>query len=188
MNEFLTLVSKRESCRDFSDRPVERENLLSILEAARLAPSACNSQPWSYVVSDKPEISELVAQSTQKMGMNKFTSGCPVFITVINRGGNASSKAGEKVLKKDFSTIDVGISVAHLCLAAQDAGLSTCILGWFSADKLRRALALSLTDRVELVIAVGYAREDILPRPKKRRKIDEIVRFAGEDEDLLGEN
>ena len=80
--DFMELALRRESCRDFSEKPVEKEKLEAVMQAARLAPSACNSQPWSFTAVTGARTAKAVAKCLQGMGMNKFTDRCPAFIVV----------------------------------------------------------------------------------------------------------
>lgn len=173
--DFFQLVNTRESCRDFDPaRPVETELLLKMTEAARLAPSACNSQPWHFTVVNTPETCAALAPTLQGLGMNKFTSACPAFIVINEEEASLSAKVGSRFKKQDFSQIDIGIACAHLVFAARELGLSTCILGWFSEPALKAVTGIAEDKRIRLVIAVGYAKSDTL-REKKRKSAEEVV-------------
>ncbi|HOP10374.1 MAG TPA: nitroreductase family protein [Oscillospiraceae bacterium] len=174
--EFFELIQKRESCRNFKDAPVENNKLLRCVESARLAPSACNSQPWRYIVVNEPELSPKVAKCVQDMGMNKFASNSPAFAVVLESEANLMSRLGGKVKDQQFAPIDIGLSVAHFCLEATDLGLSTCILGWLNETKLKDLLGISKQERVRLVIAIGYAANDTL-RTKQRKSLETIAEF-----------
>ncbi len=175
---FLDLVNKRESCRSFKEgETIEREKLINCIEAARLAPSACNSQPWSFVVVDKKELLPQVANATQKIGMNKFTDKASAFIIVCREKANFTAKVGSVLQETDFQDIDLGIAVTHICYEATAQGLSTCILGMFDDKKLISALELPKNKKIKLVIAVGYSDKDTL-RNKVRKTFDEIAYFA----------
>ncbi len=176
MSNFFELVSKRESCRSYSDKKVDKELLLRCIEAARLSPSACNSQPWSFVVVNSEEKSPLVAQYTQSMGMNKFTSEAPAFIVVCEEKANLSASLGGFVKNQHYAQGDVGIAAASVCFAATEQGLSTCILGWFDEKRIVDILNISKDKRIRLVIAVGYAKNDNI-RDKKRKTLDEIMTY-----------
>ena len=92
--DYFSLISQRESCRNYDpNRPVSHQQLTRCLEAARIAPSACNSQPWSFVVVNRPELSAQVAECLQGLGMNKFSENCPAFIVVVEEGGYGSQTA-----------------------------------------------------------------------------------------------
>lgn len=83
MKPFSELIKRRQSTRAYIDKPVEREKILQCIEAARLAPSAYNQQPWNFVVVDDPQLKEQVAESTASLGMNKFAFQAPVLVVVV---------------------------------------------------------------------------------------------------------
>ena len=169
---FLELVQKRESCRGFLPELPPLEKLIACVDTARLAPSACNSQPWRYTIITEPSLRDSVCRAVQDQGMNRFASEAPAFIVVEQRSGNLSSRVGGVLKGQDFASVDIGIGIAHLCLAAADAGLSTCILGWLNQKKLRRALHAA--GPIRLVVAIGYARSTAAPREKNRRGLEDI--------------
>lgn len=173
---FFDLINRRESCRNFSDRPVEKEKLIKCIEAARLAPSACNSQPWSFKAVNNKEMAAKLAPCLQDLGMNKFTDKCPAFIVITEEKATLSAKFGGILKSQHFAQMDIGIAATHICLAATELGLSTCILGWFKEDKIKSELNIPNTKRIRLVIAIGYAAtQDI--RDKKRKSFEEIAEF-----------
>ena len=125
MKDFLSLASRRQSDRAFdTQRPVEKEKLQRILEAACIAPSACNSQPWHFIVVDDPELKNRVADATSNrvLGMNHFTKQAPVHILVVEERPNLTAGIGSWIKDKNFSHLDIGITAAHLVLAAEDEG------------------------------------------------------------------
>ena len=87
-------------------RSVEPEKLAQILEAARLAPSACNAQPWKFVVVTDPELSVKVGKATAGLGMNKFAKNAPVHILVVEESMNITSYLGAKIKDKYFPLVD----------------------------------------------------------------------------------
>ena len=173
MSTFFELAEKRQSCRNYADRAVSKEQILKCIETARLSPSACNSQPWSFIAVNGKEKASFVAKCTQDLGMNKFTDGCPSFIIICQEEVNLASKLGGRLKGLDFSEIDLGLVTAHLCYAAAEQGLSTCILGWLDDKKLRKICGLSSGSR--LVITLGYAKEGDPLRKKTRKNLDELV-------------
>lgn len=178
MGDLLSLIRQRQSCRNFDPaRSVEKEKLIDILQAAALSPSACNSQPWRYIAVDEPQRVEQVAQCLQDSGMNKFTGKATAFIVAIEGKQNLTAKVGESLKNQKFSGIDLGLSIAHLVLAAADVGLASCILGWFNERKLKMLLGIPKTRRIRLVVALGYAMSDDALREKQRKKFDEVVSF-----------
>ena len=169
---FMEIAQVRQSCRAYDEaRVVEREKLDAILEAARLAPSACNGQPYHFTVC-KGDTAKAVAKATQGMGMNKFASQAPVLIVVSEMPYVKSAAMGAKVKNNDYRSIDIGITTAYLTAEAAAQGLCTCILGWFDDDKIRSICGLSYPAR--LVITVGYPKEDTI-RPKKRKDLSELI-------------
>lgn len=176
MTEFLELVQGRQSDRKFDpSRPVEREKIERILEAARLAPSACNAQPWHFIVVDEPELKNKVADaaSAKLLGMNHFTKQAPVHIVVVEESVNLSSGIGGWVKNKHFAHLDIGIAAAHIVLAARAEGLGTCILGWFDEKKMRSLLNIPSSKRILLDVVVGYSLQET--RAKKRKDLNEIA-------------
>ena len=178
MGDLLSLIRHRQSCRNFDPaRFVEKEKLIDILQAAALSPSACNSQPWRYIAVDEPQRVEQVAQCLQDSGMNKFTGKATAFVVAIEGKQNLTAKVGESLKNQKSSGIDLGLSIGHLVLAAEDLGLSSCILGWFNERKLKMLLGIPKTRRIRLVVALGYAMADDVLREKQRKKLDEVISF-----------
>ncbi|MBR4278802.1 MAG: nitroreductase family protein [Clostridia bacterium] len=174
---FLEIAEKRQSCRAYDpDREVESEKLDSVLEAVRLAPSACNGQPYHLTVC-RGELAKSVAEATTRLGMNKFAPQAPVVIVISEGQLVKLAKLASSMKKLDYRSIDIGIAVAYLTAEAEAQGLSTCILGWFDDEKIRALCGLDTP--VRLVVTLGYADKDDKLRPKKRKSIDELVEFKG---------
>ena len=170
---FTEIANTRQSCRAYdSGREVEQEKLNAILESARLAPSACNGQPYHFTVC-KNETAKAVAKACMGMGMNKFATDAPVLIVVSEMPYNKTAGIGAKLKGNDYRSIDIGIATAYLTAEATAQGLSTCILGWLDDKELRRIC--NLEHPVRLVITLGYAKEDDKLRTKKRKDISELV-------------
>jgi len=177
MQSFLELVQNRQSDRAYLDKPVEPEKIERILESARLAPSACNSQPWKFIVVTDPEKRMLVADATANklLSMNHFTKQAPVQLVVIEESGNLTSSLVGWATHKHYPHIDLGIAAAHISLAATDEGLGSCIVGWCDEKKVRKALDIPKNKRVMLVVFLGYSAQPL--REKKRKTKDEIVSY-----------
>ena len=170
---FTEIALNRQSCRSFDEtRPVEEEKLQSIMESTRLAPSACNSQPYHFTVC-RGELAKEVAKATMDLGMNKFAAQAPVMIVVSEGNYGKSAAVGAKVKNNDFRSIDIGIATAYLTAEATAQGLSTCILGWLNDGKLRKLC--NLDQPVRLVIALGYAKENDPLRTKKRKDANDLI-------------
>ena len=156
--DYKKMTETRQSCRAFDPvRTPDRAVLTQVLEAARLAPSACNSQPYHFYVA-VDGTARAVGAATQSLGMNKFAG---------------SAAVGAKLKDQDYRAADIGLAVSQLVYRAHELGLSTCILGWFD-EKTLQAL-LNTNARVRLIIAIGYARADDALRTKKRKSLEELV-------------
>ena len=179
MSTIFELIQKRESCRAYQDKPVEHEKLIQCLEAAHLAPSACNSQPWRFVVAEEPELVKEIAGCVYDgvTPINRFASTVPAFVVVVEGAAKLSALLGGKVKQQEYAQIDLGLTTAQFCLAATELGLGTCILGWFQEKKLKALLSIPEKLRVRLVLAVGYAANDT-PRPKSRKDLAEVACFG----------
>lgn len=178
MNDFLSLARQRQSDRAFDpNRPVEKDKLQRILQAACIAPSACNSQPWHFVVVDDSDLKSKVADATSNrvLGINHFTKQAPVHIIVVEEKPNLSAGFGSWVKDKNFAHLDVGIAAAHIVLAAEDEGLGSCILGWFDEAKMRELLSIPKGKRVLLDVVIGYSTQ--ADRPKKRKESEIVISF-----------
>ena len=176
--DFVEFVSTRQSDRAFdASRPVEREKIDRIIEAVRLAPSACNAQPWHLIVVDEPELKNKVADATSSraLGMNHFTKQAPLHIVLVEEKVNLSSGVGGWLKKKDYAQLDLGIAAAHIALAAHAQGLGSCIVGWFDEKKMRQLLGIPDSKRVWLDIVIGYSTQPL--RPKKRKERGTIASF-----------
>ena len=172
---FLEIAQARQSCRSYDEaRPVEQEKLDAILEAVRLAPSACNGQPYHLTVC-RGQAAKAVAAATKSMGMNKFASQAPVMIVISEVPYVKTAALGSKVTGNDYRSMDIGIASAYLTAEAAAQGLSTCILGWLDGQKLQKLCGLEHT--VRLVICLGYAKADDPLRQKKRKERSALVSF-----------
>jgi len=173
---FLELVKNRQSDRSFDrNKPVESEKLDYILQAAHLAPSACNAQPWKFVVVTDPELKAKTAAAISDTGMNSYASQAPVQIVIVEENPNFTSRVGGIVKQKHYPHMDLGIAAAHLTLAAAEQGLGSCIVGWFNEKKLNSLLGIPSSKRPILVVLLGYSTQPA--RDKKRKPFNEVVSY-----------
>lgn len=179
---FLELVKNRQSIRTYSDISIEREKLNRCLEAARLSPSACNSQPWRFIVVDTPELKDKIAKSTfsELVSFNKFSLTAPALVVVTASKGNLKTKVGQMITNIPYYLIDIGIAAEHFCLQAAEEGLGTCMIGWFNEKEIKKHLNIPKNKRVSLVIAIGYPKSDII-RAKNRKPLEEVSNFCSND-------
>ena len=171
--DFLTIAKTRQSCRSYDEtRPVEEEKLQAVLEAVRLAPSACNGQPYHLTVC-RGETAKAVAAATTGVGLNRFAKQAPILIVLSEESYVKSAALGAKLKGNDYRSLDIGIAAAYLTAEATAQGLGTCILGWFDDEKIRRLCGIS--HPVRLVITLGYPGEKDQPREKKRKKPEDLA-------------
>ena len=173
---FLNLVKERYSVRKYLNKPVQHEKIERCIEAARLAPSTCNSQPWRFIIVDDTELKEAIVRETygKVLSFNSFSKEAPVLIVVISERKNLSAKIAGIMKKRDFSLIDIGIAAEHICLQAVEEGLGTCMLGWFDEGAIKKLLNIPRQKRIELIITLGYPDELVKKKSKKRRDIDSV--------------
>lgn len=174
--DFLEIAKTRQSCRSYAQTSVEQEKLDAVLEALRLAPSACNGQPY-FVTVCRGETAKAVAAACQGMGMNKFASQAPVVLVLSEKAYVKTAAVGSKVKHNDYRSIDIGIAAAYMTAEATAQGLGSCILGWLDDEKIRKIC--DLTQPVRLVITLGYAQEGDPLRPKKRKDLSELTAYRG---------
>ncbi|MEA3504828.1 MAG: nitroreductase family protein [Bacteroidota bacterium] len=181
MSQFLDLVKKRQSNRKYTEQPVEKEKLLQCVEAARLAPSAHNIQPWKFIVVDNMELKNRVAESAcdENKSFNKFSSQAPVIVVVTLEQPCSTSRSGRSIEDKEWPLIDIGIAVEHFCLQASELGLSTCMIGWFYEKLVKELLDIPEGKDVALMISVGYAPDYFGVKEKRRKSTDEVLSYNG---------
>lgn len=173
---FLEIAKKRQSCRAYdAQRPVEDEKLTAVLEAARLAPSACNCQPYHISICTG-ESAKKVAKACTTVGVNKFAADAPVLLVLSEMPYNAGTAAIAKLKNNDYRSIDIGIAAAYITAEATSQGLGSCIMGWLDDSRIREICHLS--GAVRLVIALGYPKEGDPLRKKIRKELDELVSFV----------
>lgn len=176
--DFLSLANQRQSDRSYHPgKKVEHDKILKCLEAAHLAPSACNAQPWKFIVVDSPELKNKIADCTSNrlLPLNHFTKQAPVHVVVVREASNVTSRLGQVIKDKPFPIMDIAIATEHFCLQAVSEGLGTCILGWFDETKVKKLLKIPSSKRAELIITLGYPAAK--KRAKKRKPLHEIYNF-----------
>ncbi|MFQ6117839.1 MAG: nitroreductase family protein [Candidatus Bipolaricaulia bacterium] len=147
-------IRARRSITAFAERPVEEERLWAILEAARLAPSAKNKQPWRFVVIRDRVIKERV--SSTFLPLHGWAKRAPVLIALVSRAGDDISHEG-----KDYYLYDCGLAAMSLALEAEHQGLKTHQFISFNEGRLKEVLGIPADYDVLVLIAVGYEAEDV---------------------------
>lgn len=172
---FLALARRRRSVRAYRPDPVPAAVLARCLEAARLAPSSCNGQPWRFVVVDEPALKERVAALTADrwLPLNHFTRQAPVLVVLVMEPTAIAARVGSLVTRRALPWMDVGMAAEHFCLQAAAEGLGTCMLGWFHERAVRRLLGVPARRRVALILTVGFPAD--AEREPRRKPIAEIA-------------
>ena len=163
--DFYEAIKSRYSVRSYLNKPVEQEKLDRILDAARLAPSGSNRQPWKFVVVRDAETRKklVLACSNQE-----FVGQAPVVIAGVGLMPDRIMSCGVP-----GDPVDVAIALEHVALAAAAEGLGTCWIGSFHQDQIRALLGIPANAKVIEVMTLGYPADH--PRPKTRKSIKELV-------------
>ena len=182
--KFLDLARSRQSVRRYLDRPVDRAVIDRCLEAARLAPSACNSQPWSFLVVDDPAVVRAVSDAAFSgiYRMNRWAATAPVLIVVITGKSKYYTTLGGQVRDTRYNLIDVGIAGEHIALQAAEEGLGTCWMGWFNEKAVKRLLGLPRRTKTDIIISLGYPADERV-REKQREPLDAIRTYYASNGD-----
>jgi len=177
-NFFQELVKSRRSIRRYLDEPVEREKILTCIEAARLAPSADNVQPWRFLIIDEPELKTQYAKEIFSgiYSISKFAEKAPVLIVILARLDIIANRIGKQIQNIQYYLLDIGIAGEHIVLQAQELGLGTCWIGWFNLRKARKFLKIPRKYKIVSMLAMGYF-EKRPRKEKKRKKLEEIAWF-----------
>jgi len=172
------LARRRRSTRSYSDAPVERDAIERCLEAARVAPSACNSQPWYFIVIDDKTLKGKLGRAafSGPYAMNAFAREAPVLIVVVTQHSSYIARLGGYLKGVQYSLIDIGIACEHLILQAAEEGIGTCWLGWFDEKAVKRVLGLGRGLKIDIIISMGYPKDNHIGE-MRRKSLDEIRKF-----------
>lgn len=174
----LDLIKKRRSVRKYIDKPIPRNDLLKCIEAARLAPSANNSQPLKFIIIDDPLLKDKIGKKAFSgiHSINKFAKDAPALIVVVSEKEIFSSAIGGYLQGTNFYLIDIGIACEHLVLQAAELGIGSCWIGWFNGNAIKKILKIPKLKRIDAIISLGYYKEDESAR-KPKKSIGEISSF-----------
>ena len=175
----LDLIRQRKSVREFLDKPVEREKIEMCLEAARLAPSESNSQPWRFIVVDDKELKDRLCDAAfgGLYFINSFCKTAPVIVAVISEKSKFIARVGGMFRGVKFYLIDIGITCEHFVLEAEELGLGTCWIGWFNEGGVKSVLKVPQSKKIDILIALGYYDRAKLGQEHGREPMDKIASF-----------
>jgi nitroreductase len=178
---FVDIIARRTSCRAYRPDPVRESDLLRILEAARLAPSACNKQPWRFAVARDPAVRRRIVERGFLPGLKMpWALGAPVLIVIGMETSFLTHALGAFVSGVEYPWVDIGIAGEHLVLAATELGLGTCWIGWIRPRTLRRIVGWPRAVKPAAVITVGYPLAEAPPEAlpaARRRPLDSLVKW-----------
>ena len=175
----LDLVKRRKSIRGYLDRAVEREKIMMCLEAARVAPSACNSQPWKFIIVDDRELKNKLCHAAFRgiYSINSFGKTAPVIVAVVSEKSKFFAKIGGMFRGTKYYLIDIGIACEHFVLQAEELGLGTCWIGWFNERAVKSILNVPQNKKVDILITLGYYDREKVCSEHGREPMDEIASF-----------
>ena len=168
--QIMDLIQKRSSIRNYADKRVEPEKLDYLLEAARLAPSACNFQPWHFVVIQSPE----AKANIQSCYAREWFKSAPLYILVCSDHNQSWKRSFDN---KDHADLDAAIAAEHICLVAAEQGLGTCWVCHFDAKRCAELFNLPAGVEAVAILPVGYPAdpEAFLSSSKNRKPTSEII-------------
>lgn len=176
----LDLLYSRKATRAISTQPVEQEKIIAILEAARLAPSCMNNQPWRFLVLTQPEALEKGREALS--AGNYWARTAPVLVFGYSRPDWDCRSSDER----DYYLFDLGLAVENILLQATELGLVARPMAGFSPRKVKEAFGLPDEVKVVVAIAIGYegdisildeAKQATSRAPRERKSLEEIVNF-----------
>ncbi|EHM10704.1 nitroreductase [Thermanaerovibrio velox DSM 12556] len=178
-NSFLDLAKERFSLRRFSDRPVEDPVLLRCAEAARLAPSACNGQPWRMFMANRKEVTEPLGDVAfgGTYGMNSFAQKAPALVVVASSPLPWTARIGQFIGGVPFAPCDAAVATEHFVLQAQSEGLGSCWIGFFNFNGVARFLNLDRGLRPLFILALGYPPEGLTPPKRSRKPLEDLAKL-----------
>lgn len=173
-------IARRTSCRAYESRPIPEAALMQILDAARLAPSACNQQPWRFAVVRELDLRRRIVEEGFLPGIKMaWAIEAPVHVVIGMERSFMTHRLAASVSGVDYPWVDIGIAGEHLVLAATGLGLGTCWIGWIKPRAVARLVSWPVSVKPAVVITVGYARDPHagMPPASRRKSLAELVRW-----------
>ena len=173
-------IARRVSCRAYQPTPVPEAQLMQILEAARLAPSACNQQPWRFAVVRDPELRRRIVEEGFLPGIKMtWAIDAPVHVVIGMERSFVTHRLAASVSGVDYPWVDIGIAGEHLVLAATELGLGTCWIGWIKPRVVARIVGWPASVKPVVVITVGYPCDPdaSVPPASRRKPLAELVQW-----------
>ena len=173
--KFDQILESRRSTRSFDARSVKDKDLIAIIEAARVAPSACNSQTWRFIaITGREIIKKICNEAMRPVIPNRWLEQAPLVIVGCSQLDVISNRIGTGVTGIEYYQIDLGIAMEHMVLKATELGLGTCWIGWFKENKLKEILEIPKRIKDSAMLAIGYPK-DANTKKRERKPIKKIV-------------
>lgn len=167
-DELMQLICSRHSCRNYQEKDVPDELIEKSLEASRLAPSACNKQPWRFIVVKDAVLRNSICQEGILPGVSMpWLKKAPVIIAICAKTEFITHKMARFISKVDYSLIDIGIAGEHFVLAAESLGLGSCWIGWFKEKAIKKILNIPWNIKVVSLLSLGYPIDENIWRREK---------------------
>lgn len=168
-SSLMQVMAERFSCRNYDTSRLPGRDLLdAVLDAARIAPSACNRQPWRFMIVEGDEASQIMTRAYER----EWIKTAPTFIIALGDHDTAWHRPYDG---KDHTDVDISIAVEHLCLAAASVGLGTCWVCNFNPEVIRETYSLPEHLEPIAIIPIGYPAPGVAAPQKVRKSLDEIV-------------
>ena len=164
---FEQVVKSRRSVRSFKKDPIPKDSLDRIFEAIRLSPSACNIQPYRFIIASDERIKDQISVAAKG---KEFISQAPLVIVGCANPQDAFSSMGGSL---SSWMVDLAIAFEHLVLAATDQELGTCWIGSFNEEMVKTILEVPDSWRVLALTPLGFPK--ITPTEQERKKINELI-------------
>jgi len=160
MNSFLDIVNQRSSCRSYRHDPVPPDMIEKIIEAARLAPSACNRQPWRFAVVTDPALRAKLAGDGILPGIGMdWIKDAPVILVLGIKKSFVTHQVAPAISGVDYPLLDLGIAGEHAVLQATELGLGTCWIGWIRQEPIRKTVDWPADIAPQAMITIGWPAE-----------------------------
>lgn len=176
----MNTIARRVSCRSYKTDPVPQEHIIEILESAHLAPSACNEQPWRFVVVRDQNARRRIVEEGFLPGIRmNWALNAPVLVVIGMKTSLVTHRLGAFVSGVNYPWVDIGIAGEHLVLAATELGLGTCWIGWIKPRIITRIVEWPKSVKTVAVITMGYPIEsgEMKPPATRRKALNELVRW-----------
>lgn len=179
--DFETVVKSRRSIRRFEDREIPRETMEKIVDVARFAPSWKNTQIVRYIVVADPELRRALATPECvfdfKYNLRTLEGAAAIVLLTYVKGRSGFEKDGSYSTPtgSGWQNFDAGIAAQTFCLAAEDQGIGTVILGYFDEEAVRKVIDLPEDQALGAIIACGYPAE--APEAPKRKEVAELLTY-----------